>query len=53
MTDDNETSEICSVRQRSDRLGPELAKLTRNDLDLEKELADEGLASELDQWPSY
>lgn len=35
------------------RLDRELDKLTKADIKIEKALADEGLASEVDQWPPY
>ncbi|MBX3244924.1 MAG: ribbon-helix-helix protein, CopG family [Acidobacteria bacterium] len=35
------------------RLDRELDKLTKADVKIEKALADEGLASEVDQWPPY
>lgn len=35
------------------RLDRELDKLTKEDIAMEKAIANEGLASEVDQWPPY
>ncbi|MGH9949764.1 MAG: ribbon-helix-helix domain-containing protein [Pyrinomonadaceae bacterium] len=41
------------IRIDRSRLDRELDKLTKNDIAVEKALANEGLASEVDQWPPY
>ncbi len=41
------------VRTDRSRLNKELDKLTKEDIRAEKALADESLASEIEQWPPY
>lgn len=45
--------ECITLPGDSDRLDRELSKLTVEDVEIEKSLADEGLTSEADQWPAY